>query len=566
MSKNVYTIHYVLIITMICLFNRGIKAQNVESMVKEKPVKFSGSLSAQFLGYSTTRERPSRDPFVWTLSGSPTLSLYGFNIPFSFVISPKQSSFRQPFNQFGMSPYYKWLTLHVGYRNINFSRYTLSGHTFLGAGVEAKPGNFRFGFVYGRFLKAVENDSLNLEYIIPAYKRDGYSVKLGYGTSSNYVDLILFKAKDDTTSIERADLSFESVPAENVVVGIKTFHRFLKNFTLDLDFGYSIYTRNLYATDEGIPDFPFKSFINSLTTVNNSTNVNWAGNASLNYRHKVFGLRLLYRRIEPEYQTMGAYFFNNDLEQITFNPSLYLLKGKLNMRGSIGLQRNNLGQDKLNETFKKINSFNANWSPNQKVGINFSYMNYRIDQTRNPLVIKDFVDSLQMKQISNNVSFNFNYNFGTKEIRQSISLGANYQQFNDENPNTEIFNSSSSLSPTISYRLNNRVSKFSVYSRINYNNFNTTASQQTRLGFTVGGSKRVADNKLNLNISGTLYQNRIQKESDGATSMLRARMSYKMFKNHSLNFSLSYIDRKFKRDNKNNFSEFLVRFGYSMRI
>ena len=137
MSKNVYTIHYVLIITMICLFNRGIKAQNVESMVKEKPVKFSGSLSAQFLGYSTTRERPSRDPFVWTLSGSPTLSLYGFNIPFSFVISPKQQSFRQPFNQFGMSPYYKWLTLHVGYRNINFSRYTLSGHTFLGAGVEA---------------------------------------------------------------------------------------------------------------------------------------------------------------------------------------------------------------------------------------------------------------------------------------------------------------------------------------------------------------------------------------------------------------------------------------------
>jgi len=43
-------------------------------------------------------------------------------------------------------------------------------------------------------------------------------------------------------------------------------------------------------------------------------------------------------------------------------------------------------------------------------------------------------------------------------------------------------------------------------------------------------------------------------------------MSYKIFKKHSLNFSLSFIDRKFINDDINNFNEFLVRFGYSMRI
>ena len=541
-------------------------AQDIESMIKEKPVKFSGSLSAQFLSYSTTRERPSRDPFSWTISGSPTLSIYGFSIPFSFVISQKQQNFRQPFNQFGMSPTYKWLTVHAGYRNVNFSRYTMAGHTFLGGGVEATPGNFRFGFVFGRFLKAVENDSMNLEFIIPAYKRTGYSVKVGYGTQSNYVDLILFKGKDDTTSIVRPELTVGILPAENMVVGIKSFQRFLKVFTFNLDFGLSTYTRNLYASGVELPDVPFESFVKSLITVNNATQVSWAGNANLSYSHRYFSLRLQYRRIEPEYQTMGAYFFNNDIENITIDPSFFLLKRKLNIRGSIGYQRNNLSNNRINETFRKVSSLNMNYSPSRKISMSISYRNFRIEQSRNPLIIKDFVDSLLMKQFTTNFSANLNYNFGDKDIRQTMTIGTSFQQFNEDNPNIENGNFSSSQSPYISYRLNNTISKYSIYGRINYNDFKTTSTSQTRLGMTVGGSKRMADNKFNLNISGTLNKNSHNNESDGSTTMLRARLNYKVIKNHNLNVSLNFIDRKFKRDDKNNFNEFMLRFGYTMRI
>jgi hypothetical protein len=540
-------------------------AQDIESMVKEKPVRFSGSLNAQFLSYATTRERPSRDPFVWTISGAPTVSIYGFSIPFSFVFSQKQRDFRQPFNQFGMSPYYKWVKFHFGYRNINFSRYTMAGHTFLGAGVEATPGNFRFGFVYGRFLKAVEDDSLNLEYVIPAFKRNGYSVKVGYGTQSNYVDLIMFKAKDDATSIQ-ADSTLAIAPAENLVFGIKTFQRFLKRFTLDLDFGYSIFTNNLNATEVGLPDIPLQSFINALTTVNNSTTVNWAGNGSLNYSQGVFGLRFRYQRIQPEYQTMGAYFFNNDLEQITFDPSVHLFQRKLNIRGSVGFQKNNLGGDKVNDTFRQINSINVSYSSGQKFTVNASYMNYRIDQSRNPLIIKDFVDSLKMKQVSTNFSINMNYNLGTQEMRSTVSIGTYYQKYNDENPNTEVFNTSSSQSPFVSYRFNNTAAKFSVYGRLNYNFFETAMNTQSRLGLTVGGSKRMANEKLNLNASGTYYNNKTDKESNGATSMVRVQLNYRVVKSHNVNFSLNYINREFKSDASNNFNEFLIRFGYAMRI
>jgi hypothetical protein len=543
-----------------------VNAQNIEQMTEEKPVRFTGGLSVQALGYTTTRERPGRDPFVWTISGSPTLSIYGFHIPFSFLFSQKQRTFRQPFNQFGMSPYYKWLKFHVGYRNITFSRYTLAGHQFLGAGLEATPGNFRLGFIYGRFLKAVEDDSLNVEYVIPAYRRKGYAVKLGYGTPSNYVDFILFKAKDDTGSIQRPDLSQGVLPGENLVLGVRTYQRFLKRFTLDLDFGHSTYTRNLYASDAGITNIPFQSIVTGLTTINNSTNVSWAGNASLSFNHRLFGIRLIYNRIESEYQSMGAYFFMNDLEKITIDPSLYLFKRKLNLRASLGYQRNNLSEEKMENTFRRINSFYLNFNPVQKIGINFSYMNYQINQRRNPLIIKDFVDSLQMKQVSNSLSLNVNFTLGTTDISHRFSAGAHYQAFTDENQNTEIFNASKSISPFFNYRFNHKAAMFAVYGRINFNSYSTSTLDQDRLGFTLGASKRLAENKFNLNVSGTHYSNRIDKESDGGTIMLRARINYRFAKKQNLNFSLNFINRNFKQDEKNNFNELLVRFGYSLRI
>jgi hypothetical protein len=76
----------------------------------------------------------------------------------------------------------------------------------------------------------------------------------------------------------------------------------------------------------------------------------------------------------------------------------------------------------------------------------------------------------------------------------------------------------------------------------------------------------MANEKLNLNASGTYYNNKTDKESNGATSMVRVQLNYRVVKSHNVNFSLNYINREFKSDASNNFNEFLIRFGYAMRI
>ena len=122
-------------------------------------------------------------------------------MPFSFNwYSNEKAGFTQPFNQFGISPTYKWLTFHLGYRNVSFSEYTLNGYTFLGVGLEARPGKFRLGAIYGKFNQNSEYDLLMVDSI-PKLTRTGWAAKIGYGTNERFVDISFLRIGDNTKNL-----------------------------------------------------------------------------------------------------------------------------------------------------------------------------------------------------------------------------------------------------------------------------------------------------------------------------------------------------------------------------
>ena len=121
-------------------------AQNVSTQA----VKVSGGLNAYAGLYQASGIDARNQTTPFGLSGSVNVSLPGgVSLPFSMVLGNQGASFRQPFNQFGVSPTYKWAMVHAGYRNVQFSPFTLAGHTFLGGGFEINPGKLRLGAVYG---------------------------------------------------------------------------------------------------------------------------------------------------------------------------------------------------------------------------------------------------------------------------------------------------------------------------------------------------------------------------------------------------------------------------------
>jgi len=552
------------IYSVFILLSIAAQSQDLGNVKGQSPIQFSGSINTSLNFYQTTREFRSRDPFFWTISGSPTLSLYGVTAPFSFVISQKQQSIRQPFNQFGLSPYYKWLKLHFGYRSMSFSQYTLNGHIFNGVGAEATPGNWRLGVMYGRLLRAIEQDTVSTAAIQPTYKRKGYSFKVGYGSLSNFIDLIVFKGWDEPESISRPLDSASVNPQQNLALGIKTQQRLFNKVTFSLDFGLSGLTNNLFAEGPPREDIPLAGIIKNLLKVNYSTQFLKAGKASLSFRAGRINVKTQYQRIEPEYQTMGSYFFNNDLENITLSPSWSMFGRKMRVSGSVGWQRNNLFEDKSNQTNRQINSLQVSYAPSSKLSFSYSLTNYNINQRRINLVKRDVIDSLQLEQFSNNVSFSANYIFGSKIKRYSVNFSTSRQSFSQEQTNEALRNNDSgSISPSLSLRFNDKNKKWGWRAAVNYNDFQSDNINSTRWGVRLSTNMKLLDDKLSANASSAYNKTRLDEEKGGSTIRIGSRMSFSPAEKHSLGLGINFIKRNSSNERIKDFSEFLGNINYS---
>ncbi len=522
----------------------GLEAQNLEGIAHQKALGLSGSITARVIMYGANGIEDHRKPFSYMITGNPTISIYNsFTIPLSFTYSEQDRSFRQPFNQFGMSPYYKWLTIHAGYRNINFSQFTLAGHTFLGGGVELHPGIFRFGFIAGRFNRATPVDTTSKSMQPFIFANRGFGAKIGLGKGSTFFDLSFLKAKDDSSSVKNEGKFRGTVtPAENIVVGINGQVRFLKNFTLSVEAATSLYTRNLGLlkplandADKGIT-----KILGNFIHTNNSTERYNAIQAALAFQQKIFSMRIQYRRVDPDYKTMGAYFFNSDLENITASPSLNLLKNKLRFSGSIGFQHDNLNKQKQATSNRIIGSANLSAEFSDHFGIDMNYNNYSNTQMRKTVLLQD---SFRIAQVSQNFAFTPRYILANDKFIHSVVLSANYNVFTSVDKSVDNLNDTKSYNYFLNYQITLVPHNLSFTVNLNYTHVQSSSYEDGNYGIT-GGINKVFDNsKLTTGWTGSFLKGTNSKTT-GLILNQTVNVNYRINKHHNFGLNVNYINNK----------------------
>jgi hypothetical protein len=531
---------------LILAFSGGAFAQNLDNLRQQKPVTFHGGINLRTMFYAANGIPNRRQPFTYVLTGSPVLSVYGFTIPFTFILSEQERSFRQPFNQFGLSPTYKWITLHGGYRNLSFSPFTLDGHTMLGAGFELRPGKWHIGFMYGRLNRAIIANQNTAGLQAVGFTRRGFAGKVGYGDEQSNVFVSFVKAKDDASSLNYQNVGQDTLglppvtPAENLVMSGGGRLAFLKTFFVEGEAAVSIFTNNIQSSiniDSSVANVP--KWLRSAMTVNASSEVNKAFRAGAGYKGKIFGLSLQYRRIDPNYQSMGAYFFQNDLENITLNPSLLLWQGKLRFAGSIGTQRDNLSGRKQATARRVIGSANLSATFTERFGVDFSYSNFATSQ--NPVVVK-FNDSLRVAQTTQNFSLTPHYFIMSKEHSHVFTLSLNYMILND----FSLLSASRNINSTnafFNYQYTVNATGLSLFSGLNYARLNATQANSGNQGITFGGGKGFFRNALNVRLTGSVLQN-LQGNTKNMLFTGGVSGGYKFEKKHQFNFLLNYVSNR----------------------
>jgi len=352
---------------LVILLCSDISAQDLTQIGKAKLLTVSGGVSANSVLYEGSA---LRDPFTYVLNGNINFNISGlFNVPLSFAYSNQEFSYSQPFrfNRLSIHPSYKWVTAHIGDVAMTFSPYTLSGHQFSGLGVDLSPeGKFKVSAMYGRLIRPVEYNIEEPE-TVPAYKRVGYGLKTDYELNSKTkFGLTFFNAKDVPNSLNTdIPIDIGLAPKENLVVSLDASLKPIDGLELRVEYATSAVTEDLNAPEfsgsKGLLSFAFDEKI--------STSYYDAFNANLNYSIGNGLIGAGYERIDPDYNTFGAYFFNNDFENITVNASQALFNNKLSLSVNAGLQSDNLDNTKKSDLKRIVAAVNASLTASDKLNM-----------------------------------------------------------------------------------------------------------------------------------------------------------------------------------------------------
>ena len=548
-------IRIALSVFMLITWSNAASAQNVEEILefrKKKPLKISGSISANVTQFNSTPKQ-SRQSFTYQLSGSINMSLYELlNIPISFNLNNYGAKFSYPSlpNRLSLHPSYKWVRAHIGDVSMSFSPYTLNGHQFTGAGIELTPGRWQISAMGGRLLRRVDADSLNPS-IRPNYERWGYGAKVRYEANKFALGGTVFMAKDKMSNISFDTDALGIYPKGNIAIGLEGSLSIIKDLKLSLEYSLSIMQRDLRVKE--------KSYYHAFK-------------ADLAYSFLGNTIGIGYERISPDYETLGAYYFNNDYENFTINYSRNFFENKMSIALSGGVQRDDLSGQKQEKNKRFVGSANINFTPSEKFSASVSLSSYQAH--RNIKSSFDYInertpyenlDTLRFTQLNNSIDMNLNWRLRNSETQAHIiSANASYQEAADKQGRYIMpGNLTRFMNLGANYGIDFTPLDFSVTAGINASNNYASRKNVLTIGPTLTCSKHLFKKALTTGL--TLSFNQTQEAGRKLATIYNVRWhaNYRFLKRHGLNASVAYQHRSLSEATLTNSSSLTSQISYS---
>ena len=543
--------------------------------LKKNPFKISGGISANSVFYNSN-VYSGREPFTYFLNGNLNLGLYKWTMPISYSFTNQGSNlgYQVPFkfNRLSIAPKYKWVKAYIGDANMTFSPYTYNGLLFTGAGLELTPKMpLKVALMTGRLNKAVEDDGN--PNTIPAYKRMGYGANLKWEKDKYKLGLIGFYAKDDLHSLKNAPDAKGVLPQENLVLSFSGTFKLKKNLEAYGEYANTALINDLRANSNGLIK---KGIASKFLSTNSSMESYSAYNAGVNLTLKKGMVGVRYERIDPWYKTLGAYYFNNDLENITLNSSFTMLKDKLSLSTNIGRQRDNLDNKKAKQTSRWVGALNANLKASDKLMITASYSNFTMYTSKqlnqfntinnNPLLIQQPKDSIDYKQISQNTNINVNYILSsTKEKTQNINFNYSLNDMvNRENGIVRKGGLSRFHNANVNYNLGFPEKKLNIATSFNFTHTYAASQSSTIWGPGVTVTKSfLKEEKLKTSF-GASYNHSGSTTANINVMNFRLGANYMPWKQHSFNLNFIQMFRNTDQAIENpNLNEMTCTVGYN---
>ncbi len=405
---------------------------NIITDVVKKYYTFSGSFGAFGELYQTTSQYKRLPSSIARSTLNLNFGFWKFQIPVQIVVSTEEVTFRQSFNRFGINPQIGIFTFHLGDFAGTISRYTVSGISIRGGGIEIAPRWMRFELLYGQTQRAV-NDPRAMTY---AYNRMLWAGKLGFGLKDkSHIEFNFAKAKDDSNSVNMPADSVNIYPQDNLVLGSNAQLVLFNNaLRLQGEFAASIHTLNTRApkiNEEDVQDIP--AWVNNMYDLRLSTRVDYAYNADLRVNTKYFRGQAGYEWIGPGFISLGLPYTMNDRVKYKGNAFIQIMPGKLTFRGLYNYSHDNLKSQKV-KTLKHINYLlGLMVRPVQPLTFNFVYSRNKLENETNLDSLIYWENNIEKKRqlfdtYNDRLMVNGVYSFKISKFSNSFTLAYTLQK------------------------------------------------------------------------------------------------------------------------------------------
>ncbi|WP_247235661.1 hypothetical protein [Telluribacter sp. SYSU D00476] len=451
---------------------------------------------------------------------------------------------------------------------MTFSPYTLNGHQFSGVGVDLTPGNWRVSAMYGRLIKA----QAGTETTPASYRRMGMGVKTQWQNNRFRLGVTTFRASDDSLSVDRSSPYTTVSPQQNLVLAVTAGASVFRIVQVDVEYSNSVLEKNRLLTE---PD-SMRSTVGIIGQPNASAEsynaLKGTLNALLPKTNTTVGMG--FERVDPNYQTLGGYFFTNDFSNVTVNASQTLWNGRLSGNANLGIQRDDLKNEKSSSQKRMVAGVHVMAVPSARLNLSVNYSNFKAYtfirsalQDISRLSPLEQIDTLNFTQITRNLNANVVYQLQSSEA-STQSIMVTYMVMNAANKQgdlirtgqtTQVYNSN------INYNWALPKLGFSLATGLSFNQ-NSVASQSfSAYGPTATVSKMMLKNRMNNSLSSSYLITRLGELNSSVTN-LRYNAGFAPGKKQSFQLMVGSVFRGGKVSAGGTRNYVNATFGYSLRL
>jgi len=540
-NKSLNTLNkkeYILIIAIFCFLVQSVIGQeSVNKWQLNGSMSFYGDFY-NMVADSSAAIRARRPGNLGRIVVNSTLSYGDFSLPISLMLSVGQHSailppysssrnftdyIKDPSNRIGIAPRYKWVQVLLGTQVPQYSELSVGDLPVFGAGLNLRPGLFRFSCFAGTSQLAIEEDATkNIQGI---YSRKMYSGKIGFGDEeATHLYLITTLMEDDTASLKIKPVN--TMPRNGLLSALDYRIKIGKQVYLKGEIAASAFTRDSHSnliTNNSLPiNLPPAIF-----KIQESSRFDYATALTLAKDGKIFGIKLTGKYIGDGFVPLGYPFMQTDRLDVTVNPRFNLLKDKFQLSGSFGKRINNLSGARAATTTQTIGSADMNVQITQGLSVSASFSNFDF---RNSIML----DTLRVQMVTMSYSLSPTYTYTGKKNMHTLSILGSKNTFTDFNIISGALNDNDSRTALLTYLLANLNTPFTMSATLSYFDNLSSIGMLTTESANLSFGYRFFKKKLNTTAGMSYTTNKLETLSAGAQVTTNLGLKYSLNKKINL--------------------------------